>query len=160
MHTPFKQFTILTVIAQLPQLSLSTWTPGKAAQINFYIGGTCTAYSNEATSWWISSPLVGGSGAITGAECFLLGMHGDLMTGINTAMMWEESTASDTVEPDQANGWCMFWDGFDCTGNELSSVYVPAGDEGAPCEPARSKDGFLWKSGKCGIHHRRVQYCG
>ncbi|KAJ7265688.1 hypothetical protein C8J57DRAFT_1330335 [Mycena rebaudengoi] len=143
MHTPLKHFTILTVIAQLPQLSLSTWTPGKAAQINFYVGGTCTAYSNEAAFWWTSSPLVGGSGAITGAECFLL--------GVNTAMMWEESTASDTVEPDQANGWCMFWDRSDCTGNQVSSVYAPAGDEGGPCQPARNEDGFLWKSGRCFI---------
>ncbi|KAF7336272.1 hypothetical protein MVEN_02175500 [Mycena venus] len=151
MHTPFKYLAILALIAQLPQLSLATWMPGKAAQINFYVGGTCAQYIDEATSWWTSSALVGGNGAVTGAECFILGMPGD-STGINTAMMWEENTTSNTVEPHQANGWCMFWDGFDCTGNEVSSVYAPAGAGGGPCESAWSKDGFMWKSAKCGLH--------
>ncbi|KAJ7268354.1 hypothetical protein C8J57DRAFT_1324966 [Mycena rebaudengoi] len=128
MHSPFKYFAILTAIAQLPQLSFSTWLPGKAAQINFYVGGACAQYTSEATSRWASSPLVGGNGAITGAD-----------------------TTSDTVEPDQANGWCMFWDGFDCTGNEVSSVYFPAGAAGGPCESAWSKDGFMWKSARCFI---------
>ncbi|KAJ7196733.1 hypothetical protein B0H12DRAFT_1226433 [Mycena haematopus] len=145
MPTLSKYFPVLSAISQLPQLSFATWTPGKAAQINFYVGGTCAQYTSQVASLWTSSPLVGGNGATTGAECFALGMPGD-STGINTAMMWEESTTSDTVEPAQANGWCMFWDGFNCTGNQVSSVYVPAGPGGGPCESGRSKDGFLWKT--------------
>ncbi|KAJ7280648.1 hypothetical protein C8J57DRAFT_1711710 [Mycena rebaudengoi] len=150
MHTPFKYFAILTFIAQLPQLTLSDWRPGKAAQINFYVGGACAQYTAEMNSRWTSSPLVGGNRATTEAQCFLLNMPGD-STGINTATMWEESTTSDTVEPAQANGWCMFWDGFDCTGNTVSSDYVPEEAEGGPCHSSWSKDGFMWKSAKCFI---------
>ncbi|KAF7378471.1 hypothetical protein MSAN_00274400 [Mycena sanguinolenta] len=150
MHTLFEYFIIFTVAVQLPQLSLATWLPGKAAQINFYVGGTCAQYTAEVESWWTSSPLVGGNGAVTGAECFLLSMPGD-STGINTAMMWEQTTTSDIVEPAQANGWCMFWDGFNCTGNAVSSLYAPAGLAGGPCQSSWSKDGFMWKSGRCFI---------
>ncbi|KAJ6527056.1 hypothetical protein B0H19DRAFT_1385492 [Mycena capillaripes] len=151
MHSPFKYFAILTVVAQLSQLSFATWQAGKAAQINFYRGGACHQYAGEATAWWTSSPLIGGNGEVTEAQCITLGMPGD-STGINIAMMWEKSTASDTVEPASANGLCIFWDGFNCSENELPSGYVPAGDVGAPCQPGRSEeDSLLWKSAKCFI---------
>ncbi|KAJ6471393.1 hypothetical protein C8R45DRAFT_1078232 [Mycena sanguinolenta] len=102
------------------------YVDGKAAQINFYDVSTCVQYIAEATSRWTSSPFVGGTGAITGADCFPLNMPVD-STGINTAMMWEESTTSDTVAPAQANGWCMFWDGFNCTGNNMGDPASPGG---------------------------------
>ncbi|KAJ6527113.1 hypothetical protein B0H19DRAFT_1084159 [Mycena capillaripes] len=153
----FKYFDILTAVIQLPQLSLADWTPGKAAQINFYTNGTCTALNlNSEAAWWTLSPFVGG-GSITGAECFSISLLAE-WTGINIAMMWEESTRSDTVEPDQANGSCTFWDGLTCNGKQMSSTYAPSGAGGGPCQPARSAEsGDFWKSVKCRIHHRPVQ---
>ncbi|KAF8207732.1 hypothetical protein K438DRAFT_2074705 [Mycena galopus ATCC 62051] len=147
MHTLVQFFAILAALARLPELSVANWTPGKAAQINFYDGGTCSTYIADATSWWTGSPFVGGTAAETGAECFLLNMPG-YSTGISNAMMWEESIMNDTVEPALANGWCTYWDGFNCTGNEFPITYTPAGAQEGPCEAERSKDGFLWKSAK------------
>ncbi|KAJ6470948.1 hypothetical protein C8R45DRAFT_421293 [Mycena sanguinolenta] len=151
MSPLFEYLCIFTVIAHFPQLSLATWAPGKAAQINFYDGASCSTFTAHASSWWTGSPFVGGTGAKTGADCFPLNMPTD-STGIINAMMWEESTTSDTIEPALANGWCTYWDGFYCTGNELAINFTPAGTQEGPCEAGRSKDSLLWKSARCYIH--------
>ncbi|KAF7367146.1 hypothetical protein MSAN_00974300 [Mycena sanguinolenta] len=132
MHPHVGCFAILAVIMQLSQLSLGAWTPGKAAQINFYTGDSndCGEYNGEATCWWTSSPLVGTSGNTTAAECFRLSMPGNT-TGINITMMWGETTTSDTAEPAQATGWCTVWDD-QCTGHEGSVAYTPTGWEEPP----------------------------
>ncbi|KAJ6471394.1 hypothetical protein C8R45DRAFT_1165084 [Mycena sanguinolenta] len=101
MHPLVEFFCVFTVIAHFPQLSLAIWTTGKAVQIYIYDGGTCMQYIAEAMSYWTRPPFVGGTGAVTGADCFLSNMPGD-STGIKTGVMWEEST---TTEPAQVNGW-------------------------------------------------------
>jgi hypothetical protein len=155
---PPKFFGTLTAVAHLPPLILADWSPGKAAQINFYVNGTCAPqyiYSSAATSWWSVSPLVG-IGSITGAECFTLNLVGR-STGINTGMMWEQSPPKDGIEPNQANGSCTFWDGVACYGKKASSSYVAGGVGGGTCQPARSAmSGLLWKSAKCMVLPRRV----
>ncbi|KAF7367142.1 hypothetical protein MSAN_00973900 [Mycena sanguinolenta] len=150
MHTPLQIFSILAAVAHLTGLSLGTWAPGKAAQIDFYDGGSCATLTAGASSWWTKSPFVGGPGAETGAECFLLDMPLN-STGITNTMMWAESTTSDTIEPALAKGWCTYWDGFNCTGTELPITYNPSEAEEGPCEPGRSKDVLLWKSARCFI---------
>ncbi|KAJ7840844.1 hypothetical protein B0H14DRAFT_3869383 [Mycena olivaceomarginata] len=117
---PPKFFGTLTTVAHLPPLILADWSPGKAAQINFYVNGTCAPqyiYSSAATSWWSVSPLVG-IGSITGAECFTLNLVGG-STGINTGMMWEQSPPKDGIEPNQANG---SFRRFDSEYNNASAV--------------------------------------
>ncbi|KAJ6471403.1 hypothetical protein C8R45DRAFT_1014176 [Mycena sanguinolenta] len=151
MRPLFKSRAILSTIWYLPQLSFGSWTPGKAAQIFSYNGTSpCTLENKEVAAWWTSSPVVGNNGNITAAECFLLGEFGDA-TGINTVAMWEESTTTDSVEPAQANGWCKFWDGLNCTGKDVTSIYAPGAAGGGTCESGRSIDGLLWKTAKCVI---------
>ncbi|KAJ6471399.1 hypothetical protein C8R45DRAFT_417478 [Mycena sanguinolenta] len=149
MHFLVGYFAILAVTAQITQLSLGTWTPGKAVAIHFYTSSGCGQYAGDATIWWTSSPLVGGNGSLTGAGCDLLNMLGN-STGINITGMWVQSSTNDTVEPTQTNGGCTFWDEYECgTGHSVSLAYVQG--EAGSCQAARSDQGadYLWKSAKC-----------
>ncbi|KAJ6544359.1 hypothetical protein B0H19DRAFT_1267638 [Mycena capillaripes] len=143
MHT--STFTSLAILSALAQLTLANWTPGKAAQINFYSDTVCTQYDGEAAAYWNQSPMVGTIGTTGGAalaQCITLNMPGNSKS-INTAAIWGFST---TTQPGPWSGHCTFWDGFTCSGNSATSYY-PNG--GPTCQPARSSAGFLWKSGKC-----------
>ncbi|KAF7367147.1 hypothetical protein MSAN_00974400 [Mycena sanguinolenta] len=159
MHPLVRDSAILAVIAQLLQLCLGTWTPGKAVAIQFYTSSNdgCAQYTGDATIWWTSSPLVGDNATLTGAGCDLLNMPGNT-TGINITMMWGQSTTSDTVEPAQANGGCTFWDEYECgTGHSVSLAYVPG--EAGNCQAGRSDQGddYLWKSAKCFVDAAATQ---
>ncbi|KAJ7274908.1 hypothetical protein C8J57DRAFT_1505649 [Mycena rebaudengoi] len=140
---------ILTATA-LAQLALANWTPEKAAQINFYTDAHCTQYNGEVPAWWLKSPLVGGIGSVAGAaraQCITLNMPGN-SASINTAGLWGYST---TTQPGIASGHCTFYDDFTCGGNQ-ATAYYGTGSALPTCQPARSKDGWLWKSAKCWIN--------
>ncbi|KAJ7705642.1 hypothetical protein B0H16DRAFT_1482264 [Mycena metata] len=116
--------------------------------MNFYSDPACTAYVGEAAAWWTQSPLVGGigtTGAANRAQCITLNMPGDSKSA-NTAGMWGYS---ETTQPGSGSGHCEFWDGYTCEGKTETSYY-PNGGPG--CLPARSVDGWLWKSAKCYIN--------
>jgi hypothetical protein len=154
MHALSTYFALVAAVAYLPRFSLAIWLPGKAAQLNFYADTGCLQYTGEVEAFWTESPLVGETGSTSAAapaECITLNMPGDTQT-VQTAAMWQNST---TTEPGPGSGLCTFWDDYTCSGEEAVSNYVAAS---ASCLPSRSRNGFLWKSAKCQIHHRRVQY--
>ncbi|KAK7038591.1 hypothetical protein R3P38DRAFT_2516544 [Favolaschia claudopus] len=141
MRTP----TATILLAFIP-LCLANWSPGKAAQMNFYKDSTCGAYVGEAAAFHNTFPEVGTIGSTTGvarAQCFSLNMP-DNSQSINTVAMWGYSAVK---EPGQWSGYCTFWDGYNCEGNAKSS-YAPL-SKIPSCMPGRSKDGWLWKSAKC-----------
>ncbi|KAJ7472211.1 hypothetical protein FB451DRAFT_1471523 [Mycena latifolia] len=141
--------TYFAILAAAAQVALANWTPDKAAQINFYTDTKCSAYAGEAAAFWTQSPLVGGIGSTVGAaraQCITLNMPGNSQS-INTAALWGYST---TTQPGTESGNCVFWDEYTCGGNSAVSYY---GTGTSPtCQPARSKDGWPWKSAKCWIN--------
>ncbi len=151
MHAHSTYFPILSAVALLPQLSVATWSPNKAAEINAYLDTLCTQYNGEEDAWWVGLPLVGSSGSTTApthADCIGLNMPGDSQ-GINTAALWLNTSTAEIGQ-----GYCTFWDDVNCSGNQVSST---PGD--GVCQPARSQGGSFWKSAKCVIHYRQCQCC-
>ncbi|KAJ7477629.1 hypothetical protein FB451DRAFT_1396587 [Mycena latifolia] len=98
---------ILTAAAQLTPVCVANWTPGKAAQINFYTDTACTQYNGEGAAWWNQSPMVGGIGSKAAAEqaqCITLNMPGNSKS-INTAALWAYST---TTQPETWSSHCIY----------------------------------------------------
>ncbi|KAJ7829192.1 hypothetical protein B0H14DRAFT_2810591 [Mycena olivaceomarginata] len=135
---------LMAILSQLAHLSLANWTRGKGAQINFYTDTQCTAYHGEVAAWWNRVPLVAVEPAQLG--CITLDMPGDSLS-INTAAMWAYSAG---MQPAEAAGYCVFYDGFECNGQSITvlSFYHL---NGPGCQPSRSFGGYLWKSAKCYI---------
>ncbi|KAK6981105.1 hypothetical protein R3P38DRAFT_3464536 [Favolaschia claudopus] len=145
MHNPIP--LALTILFAFIPFCWANWSSGKAAQINFYTDTKCSAYTGEVAAYWNAFPNPGVIGSTAGAakaQCFTLNMPGNSQS-INTAALWGFSTST---EPGRASGFCEFWDGFSCDGNTASSDFG-SGASLPTCQPARSKDGWLWKSAKC-----------
>ncbi|KAJ7027549.1 hypothetical protein C8F04DRAFT_1189513 [Mycena alexandri] len=116
--------------------------------MNFCSDAACSEYVGEAAAWWTQTPLVGSivsTSAAARAQCLTLNMPGN-SESVNIAGMWGYS---ETTQPGSGSGHCTFWDGYTCSGNGATSFY-PNG--GPTCQPARSVDGWLWKSAKCWIN--------
>ncbi|KAJ7260695.1 hypothetical protein C8J57DRAFT_1600967 [Mycena rebaudengoi] len=133
--------TYLTILMVVAQVSFANWAPEKGAQINFYTDARCGQYTGEVAAWWNNLPAVGVGSDGRDADCITLNMPGNSKS-INTVGLWPAST----VQPGTIRGHCSFWDGFTCSGNKVTSEYHPGSGF---CEPARSIDGFLWKSTQC-----------
>jgi hypothetical protein len=139
-----KSFIHLTVLALAP-LSLANWAPGKAAQLNFYADTKCTSYNGENAAWHDRWPHLGTTPHVKDspyAECFNIGM-GDSSKSINVAAVWTNNPSKATT----SIGYCSLNDGFDCKGENWDHSGYKATYES--CRPARSEDGYLWKSAKC-----------
>jgi hypothetical protein len=139
MHT--SAFTSLAIFAatviQLVPGSIASWEPGMGAQVNSYNDVVCTQYNGESHAWWTKSPFVGTAIAPSKAECMTLNIPGSSQS-LNPTNFWLYSSIN---EPPRANGLCTFFDALGCKGNSVGST--------GPCIPARSRDGWLWKSAKC-----------
>ncbi|TDZ29686.1 hypothetical protein C8035_v004685 [Colletotrichum spinosum] len=135
-------FALLAASAMhLAQPAAASYEAGKAVQVNFYSNSGCSAYTSETAAWWTRSPRAGeyvnGGSA---PECFSLNMPGSSQS-INVANVWKGSGA-------QSSGGCDLYDGYNCGGTRRTAGF--SGGSGS-CLPARSSNGLLWKSARCGV---------
>ncbi|KAJ7192409.1 hypothetical protein GGX14DRAFT_578126 [Mycena pura] len=140
MPTSAIHFAILAALIQFSPLSYANWTPGKAAQVNFFTDVLCLQYNGEVPAWWTMTPFIGNPGAQ--ADCISLDVMPSSSKTIATVNVWEPNTASAnmSVWPPDAAGSCTFWDESGCSGNSASSDHT-SGSGG--CQPTSSKDGSL-----------------
>ncbi|KAF7322335.1 hypothetical protein HMN09_00011200 [Mycena chlorophos] len=133
MHTSF--FAILA--ASLPLLSTAA-TIG--AETHFYGDGVCAAFLSNAEAFYTQAPYIGTNGE--GAGCITLNPPGNALSA-NTAAIFEANGSTET------DGFCIFYDGYTCEGNQEVSNFTPGNGH---CLPARSSAGYLWKSAKCYVN--------